>query len=352
MRIWCLCIATAILCCGCGKQVGSTSTATTAVSTTPSSSISAHPTSEPNSTTSSEAVYTTLSGDAAQPTQNVIDTTISPTTQVTATDGKTSATATSTAVTTPSSTSSTSSATTTCPGTTFTTTVRNDQRQLVSGVTVSVWSDDVLLGQGITDNKGVARISLYAYDAVSVYRVKLSNLPTGYEADAEYRFSSTTVNVTIRKSAVQNEQDHSQAQYEKGQKMTDFALTDIDGNTYRLSTLLEQKQLIILDFWYTTCEPCKMEFPYFEAALQKYGDAISLLAINPINDNQAMAALRQQLGTTFPMLKDTCNLYLGFEVTAYPTTVFIDSNGTILDIHYGAYSSEQAFLAAVERYLH
>ena len=81
------------------------------------------------------------------------------------------------------------------------------------------------------------------------------------------------------------------------------------------------KQLVILDFWYTTCEPCKMEFPYFESALQKYGDKISLLAINPINDNRAMAALRQQLNAssatavTFPMLKDTCNLYLGFDVT-------------------------------------
>ena len=140
--------------------------------------------------------------------------------------------------------------------------------------------------------------------------------------------------------------------------MTDFSLTDIDGNAYRLSSLLSQKQLVILDFWYTTCEPCKMEFPYFESAVQKYGDKISLLAINPINDEKAMKTLRQQLNASdktavsFPMLKDTCNLYLGFEVTSYPVTVFIDSNGVIMDIHQGAFSSEAAFLAAVERYLY
>ena len=91
--------------------------------------------------------------------------------------------------------------------------------------------------------------------------------------------------------------------------------------------------------------------------MQKYGDKISLLAINPINDNQAMLALRQQLNASpktavsFPMLKDTCNLHRGFAVSAYPTTVFIDSNGVIMHIHLGAYASEEAFLAAVERYL-
>ena len=240
---------------------------------------------------------------------------------------------------------------------TFTATVRNDQRQTVSGVTVTVWADnDTLLGHGVTDSKGVARFTLISKS--TSYRVKLSGLPTGYAADAEYRFTSTTVNITIKKTAVQNEKDHSQAQYDEGRKMTDFSLTDIDGNTYRLSELLAQKQLIILDFWYTTCEPCKMEFPYFESAVQKYGDKMALLAINPINDERAMRTLRQQLNASdktaisFPMMKDTCNLYLGFAVTSYPVTVFIDSNGIILDIHQGAYTSEKDFLAAIERYLH
>ena len=101
-----------------------------------------------------------------------------------------------------------------------------------------------------------------------------------------------------------------------------------------------------------------MEFPYFEAAVQKYGSKISLLAVNPINDNKAMQSLRQQLNASsktaisFPMLRDTCNLAKGFDVEAYPLTVFIDSNGIIVDIHNGAFASEADFLAAVERYLH
>lgn len=367
-RICCLCFTLALLLSGCGADTTKATSTTTSLLSTTGSSATTTTTAE-TSVTDRTTLSTTLSDNTtASVSDNSIETTETASTSsitngfgsmVTTTLVTNTTSSTATSPSTSATTTNPTVSTTTAPAiVTFTATVRNDQRQTVSGVTVSVWaSDDVLIGRGVTDSKGVARITLADYPVHS-YRVTLSNLPNGYEANSEYRFTSTTVNITIKKAAVQNEKDHSQAQYDEGRKMTDFSLTDIDGNTYRLSSLLSQKQLVILDFWYTTCEPCKMEFPYFESAVQKYGDKISLLAINPINDNRAMAALRQQLNAssatavTFPMLKDTCNLYLGFDVTAYPTTVFIDANGIILDIHHGAYANEAAFLAAVERFIH
>ena len=353
-RLFCLCIVLIFLLCGCNAN---TTTETVSTRTTISTSAFATKVSDSTSadaTISSASTHTTLTEGVSEPTQDIMNTTNaqSTTTQIMVANTTTLA-ATTMPSTSQSTTTTPTAGTTTAPNlVTFTATVRNDQRQPVSDVTVSVWaSDDVMIGHGITNDRGVARITLADYPVHS-YHVKLSNLPAGYEADAEYRFSSTTVNITIRKTAVQNEKDHCQAQYKEGRKMTDFSLTDIDGDTYRLSDLLAQKQLIILDFWYTTCEPCKMEFPYFESAVQKYGDKMALLAINPINDERAMRTLRQQLNASvktaisFPMMKDTCNLYLGFAVTSYPVTVFI------VDIHQGAYTSEKDFLAAIERYLH
>ena len=359
-RLFCLCIALAFLLCGCNSNETKENTSPHTTISTSASTAKTVGTTTANTTIYSAVSQTTFTEDVSESTLNIVNSTTS--TQSSTTKTNASNTTTSDTATIPSTSQATTTAptagTTTAPTlVTFTATVRNDQRQTVSGVTVTVWADnDTLLGHGVTDSKGVARFTLIS--GSTSYRVKLSGLPTGYAADAEYRFTSATVNITIKKTAVQNEKDHSQAQYDEGRKMTDFSLTDIDGNTYRLSELLAQKQLIILDFWYTTCEPCKMEFPYFESALQKYGDKLSLLAINPINEEKAMKTLRQQLNAsdktavTFPMMKDTCNLYLGFAVTSYPVTVFIDSNGVILDIHQGAYTSEKDFLAAVERYLH
>ena len=241
---------------------------------------------------------------------------------------------------------------------TFKATVReNIAQKPIEGVSVTVYADvgSAPLGSGITDRNGVAHINI---TKSSSYKVILSNLPAGYEAKNPYSYSTNTVNITIHKSAVYDEADHSGAQYAEGKVMTDFTLTDSEGNDHSLSDLLKEKQLVILDFWYVNCEPCKSEFPFFESAIQKYGDALALLAVNPFDSNNAINDLRRKLNANpktsirFPMMVDTCKLKDGFGVSLFPTTVFVNSDGVILDIHVGAYSGEEAFFAAIERYLH
>lgn len=330
-RIWCLCLIAALLLSGCGGHsvdVTDTATTTTSVSTTDS--------------------YTTTSTTTSTDATTSFDSTIT-TAQTTITTDTTTTTSVSTGTTTTTSAS--------IETVLFKVTVReNINKSLVPNVTVTVYVNDneIAAGSGVTDSKGIAVIQVPKGNS---YRVKLSDLPIGYEANKEYLFASNTVNVIIRKAAVQNEADHSNAQYKVGNTMTNFSLTDSDGETYRLSQLLQEKKLIILDFWFATCEPCKSEFPYFEAATKRYGENVALLAVNPFDSNHTINQLRNQLNAnnhsavSFPMLQDTCNLYLGFGVTAFPTTVFIDANGVILDIHIGAYPSEEALFAAIERYV-
>ncbi len=355
-RILCTCLVLMLTLCGCEKDIEKGKTPSTTVSSTSAIAITSdHPTHtfaptlpltssserrDPSETTASSASITNTDADsttATQPTTPKSTTTMSSTVAATATHA-------------------TPTATTTRPTYTFSATVRDERGRLVSGVAVSVWaSADVQIGTAVTNNQGVARITLE--NKLSTYRVKLSNLPQGYEADPEYRFSTTMVNITLRKSATQNEADHSNAQYDIGKTMTNFILTDTNGNTYRLADLLKEKKLIILDFWFANCQPCKEEFPFFEAATKAYGDDMALLAINPIDNLKTINALRNQFNAnpntaiTFPMLQDTCNLFLGFEVTAYPTTIFVDSDGCILDIHVGTFPTKEAFLATVARYL-
>lgn len=351
-RILCLCLALALFVCGCSKSKDAspaTDSTTTTTQTTTDTTVSTTLTHTESSTVHTTTETTSIAPDHTSTTSgsSVTSTTTNSTTGTTST--------TSTHI--PTSSSSASTTMTTAPNNTITfkATIRDSAtKRPISGIGVSVWSSpDVLLGSGYTDQNGIALISVPKH---TTYRVTLHNLQ-GYEAAEKYLFSTNTVNITLRKAAVQNEQDHSQAQYDEGKTMTDFSLTDTEGNTYRLSNLLKEKKLVILDFWFTSCEPCKKEFPFFEAAVQKYGDDVALLAIDPIDSVNAMVALRNQLNSnpntaiTFPMLKDTCNLFLGFDVTSYPTTVFIDSNGVILDVHTGAFPTEAALFAAIEKYL-
>jgi peroxiredoxin len=49
-----------------------------------------------------------------------------------------------------------------------------------------------------------------------------------------------------------------------GNVASDFTARDVDGNTFRLADHLG-KEVILLDFWSTYCEPCKAEFPQLRA---------------------------------------------------------------------------------------
>lgn len=231
----------------------------------------------------------------------------------------------------------------------FSVTVRSDKGKLISGVSVKVYVEDVLVGSGTTDGSGAVKLQLSK--SGSSYRILLADVPEAYEAKESYTFSSTTVNINLTTVPVLDPNDHSLAMYKVGSTMANFVLTDTEGKVYDLSQLRQEKKLIILDFWYVTCAPCKAEFPYFEKALEQYGDEITLLALNPVDGENSIKALRQELEVTFPMIKESIGLAQGFDVTAYPTTVFIDSDGKVVFIEEGQFSSEQAFLKTVANYL-
>lgn len=235
-------------------------------------------------------------------------------------------------------------------GVDFVATIRSDEGVLIPGVTVTVYTANSLSGSAVTNQKGVATIALGA--GSNSYTVKLSNVPEGYQTQESYSFSSAQVTINLKTLPVRSDpNDHSKARYEEGDEMMDFTMTDVDGNVYNLSQLLQENKLVILDFWYVSCNPCKKEFPYFEAALEAYGDDVVLLAVDPFYAAEDIQKLRDEMGLSFPVFQDPLGLSGGFRVESYPTTVFIDSTGTIRKIHRGAFSNEAAFLRAVEAYI-
>ena len=236
----------------------------------------------------------------------------------------------------------------------YTVNVRGDNNAL-SGVTVTLYANDTQVGTAVTDNKGAAKLEMP--QSLGSYKVTLSNVPEGFAVNDTYSFSSTTANINLKSVPVLDLNDHSKAKYTVGSTMANFVLTDTDGNVYDLEQLRKQNKLIILDFWYVNCSPCKKEFPYFEKMLQKYGDDVILLAINNLDSEANIKALREELNAdastavSFPMIKDTLGITQGFGVSMYPVTVFIDPSGKIVYIHKEAFSSETAFISQVEKYL-
>ena len=226
---------------------------------------------------------------------------------------------------------------------THTVTVVSDGGQPLQGVGVGVYTDaslSELVWFAKTDVDGVITFTDVVSDS---YVAVLSNLPDGYLVEERYALTGTETKLVLE-SFVGGYETTPDQTFALGDVMPDFTVTDAEGTEYTLSGLLQEKNAVVLNFWYLQCDPCKMEFPYLQAAYEKYGDSVEVLALNPYNTvPQEVTDFRNENGYTFPMMIAEPQWAERMELTAYPTTVVIDRYGTIAMVHKGSITEEGIF---------
>lgn len=80
------------------------------------------------------------------------------------------------------------------------------------------------------------------------------------------------------------------ANYEVGDVVDDFTVTDLNGNTWNLYDLTSQGKYIYLDFFFDTCVPCQLTQHTFNEVYDKYGcneGDLFLISINNGSDTDA-----------------------------------------------------------------
>jgi thiol-disulfide isomerase/thioredoxin len=125
----------------------------------------------------------------------------------------------------------------------------------------------------------------------------------------------------------------------------DFALYDIDNNVWQLSRERRGK-LILLDFWFTRCPPCRAALPFMVEMDRKYrrhGLQVVGIANEAGTFPEKQAAVRQartQYGITYPLLfagggTGDCPVLHQLEVMSYPTMILLDESGRIVQRFQG-----------------
>ena len=66
------------------------------------------------------------------------------------------------------------------------------------------------------------------------------------------------------------------------QPAPDFTVYDADGGEVTLAGLMEAGKPAVLNFWASTCPPCRSEMPDFEAAFQKYGGEVQFIMVDAV----------------------------------------------------------------------
>lgn len=124
-----------------------------------------------------------------------------------------------------------------------------------------------------------------------------------------------------------------------------FEGVDIEGNTVT-EEVFTQSKLTMVNVWATYCNPCLSEMPGLgELSAQYDPEEFQIIGIvSDVMDGgeqetlDAAAALIQETGADYTHLLLNESLYYALltEVSAVPTTFFVDENGTILDTVVGA----------------
>lgn len=157
--------------------------------------------------------------------------------------------------------------------------------------------------------------------------------------------------------------------YGKGDKCPDFTIDvyntagtrDADGEVYSKfstnvaadGTITSKGTVTVINFWYTTCDPCVAELPYFAEVKEEFGDEILMVAVHAANgepkvqefidsvDEAHNKVSWSEWGIIFA--QDTaeldCYTMLGGK-GAYPMTVIVNADGVITFVQQGSTSED------------
>ena len=108
---------------------------------------------------------------------------------------------------------------------------------------------------------------------------------------------------------------------------------DYSGSSVRLTDFVGTP--VVINFWASWCEPCKVEMTAFQEAYEEYGDKVQFMMVNMTDGEQetmaSATAFLNETGFTFPVFYDTSGtaaLFYGLQ--SIPATFFVDAEGYLV----------------------
>jgi len=135
-----------------------------------------------------------------------------------------------------------------------------------------------------------------------------------------------------------------------------FELKDLEGDEYSLEDLLDESNLLLIDFWQVGCKPCNE----LVAHLQDYYDEYKEKGVEFVIISRDTSLTLPQVEPffrsneyTFRVLLDTeLDVSTDYGVQASPATFIINPDGQIVYQHFSYKSGQEAEIKnVIDRYL-
>ena len=134
-----------------------------------------------------------------------------------------------------------------------------------------------------------------------------------------------------------------------GEAAPDFELEVFGNENYEKGEVVRLSQYagqpVVINFWYPSCPPCRLEMPDLEATWRKHRDdglqfiGIQSLSLDTVEEGQEFV---DEFGITYAIGPDTEGEILkAYNAVNYPTTVFLDRNHQVVRTWAGVLTEDK-----------
>jgi len=124
-----------------------------------------------------------------------------------------------------------------------------------------------------------------------------------------------------------------EAKYTKGEKALDFIVTDLNGNTIKLSEL--KGKVVVLNFWFTRCGPCVVEMPKLNELVKEYKNKEVVFLALTFNKKGVVENFIYNTAFNYTLAANANDVITMYGIQSYPTSIIINKKGEIVHKEIG-----------------
>ena len=116
-----------------------------------------------------------------------------------------------------------------------------------------------------------------------------------------------------------------------GKQLKNANVQALDDQVVETASLFTTGKPVLINYWFSNCQPCKREMPALQAAFEKFGDRVSFVGINTQDSPDVARSFVNDIGVTYEILRDpNGDSIVANGVSIFPTTFFVNAAGTII----------------------
>ena len=115
-----------------------------------------------------------------------------------------------------------------------------------------------------------------------------------------------------------------------GTSLPEVSLLTLDNKTIDSITLIGKP--LILNFWYSTCEPCRREMPVLATSAVTHSSTVRFVGVNMNDSIETAQNFAKKYNVLYDIMFDPSGSFIGaLGIGTAPMTLFVDAQGVIVD---------------------